>query len=71
MSCLDESAACFTAFVAPAYREPDEQRLYNQIMGNYLSTVRPALNDSKPVRVLFSMRLNQIVSLVGVFNYCF
>ncbi|XP_055876925.1 acetylcholine receptor subunit alpha-L1-like [Biomphalaria glabrata] len=42
---------------------PDEQRLYDQIMTGYLKTVRPVVNGSLPLQVLFSIRLNQIVNL--------
>ncbi|CAL1548034.1 unnamed protein product [Lymnaea stagnalis] len=42
---------------------PDEQRLYDQIMGSYLKTVRPVVNSSLPLQVMFSIRLNQIVNL--------
>ncbi|RUS69403.1 hypothetical protein EGW08_022834, partial [Elysia chlorotica] len=42
---------------------PDEQQLYERIMGGYVKWVRPILNSSQPIKVKFAMRLNQIVSL--------
>ncbi|KAH9498426.1 Neuronal acetylcholine receptor subunit beta-3 [Bulinus truncatus] len=42
---------------------PDEQRLYDQIMTGYINTVRPVVNATLPLEVLFSIRLNQIVNL--------
>ncbi|GFN98353.1 neuronal acetylcholine receptor subunit alpha-10 [Plakobranchus ocellatus] len=44
-------------------RVPDEQLLYERIMGGYVKWVRPVLNLSQPIKVKFAMRLNQIVSL--------
>ncbi|XP_025105050.1 neuronal acetylcholine receptor subunit alpha-6-like [Pomacea canaliculata] len=44
-------------------RVPDEQRLYESIMGRYQQSVMPHSNDSQPLVVAFSLRLNQIVSL--------
>ena len=43
---------------------PDEQRLYEDLMANYESSVRPVINASTVINVRFKLTLNQIVDLV-------
>ncbi|XP_035827686.1 neuronal acetylcholine receptor subunit alpha-9-I [Aplysia californica] len=54
---------CWSVACARGLRLHDEERLYRQILADYVSTVRPVVNGSGPLEVLFSLRLNQIVQL--------
>ena len=44
----------------------DERRLFNYLMRNYDSTVRPVLNASSPINIRLGITLTQIFDLVGV-----
>ena len=42
---------------------PDEQRLYENLMTGYESSVRPVINASRTIVVSFKLTLNQIIDL--------